>query len=306
MANSGVSDKIQVLGETAFGDGGAAGETVFGVTKTFSWNVDSSTTQSYGLETAGPQGTVNVDGVLQITGTHEWEFTDGRELKAIMGDLPTNTGGNFTLDVANTLPSYSVKAVDEASASENVIIKGLKYTKFSISVTREETILITADWLAQTIEDTSAFTPTVSSVEPLVYLDGCFKIGGSTLSEVESITLEIDRQCVARRFIQDYTSGERRLINAIIEGPLAITFNGEVSAQREILEELFGSTTLQDTRSDNTISLEFERGSVALDLDVTGARITTSGRTLDKTEEVALQDFSGVALDISGSGTYSA
>ena len=306
MASSGISDKIQVLEESAFGDGGAAGEVVFGVTKTFSWTADTSSQQSYGLETAGPQATVNTDGVLQVTGTHEWEFTDGRELKAIMGSLPTNTGGNFTLDVAGALPSYSVKAVDEAGESENVIIKGIKYTKFSISLTREDTVKITADWLGRTIEDTGSFTPTVASVEPLVYLDGCFELGGSTLNEVESVTVEIDRQCQARRFIQDYTTGERRLINTIIEGPLALTFNGEVAAQRDILEEIFGSTTMQDVRSDTTIALKLARGSVALDLNITGARLTTTGRTLEKDAEVALQDFSGVALDISGSGTYSA
>lgn len=302
MATGGISDKIQVLEETAYGDGGAAGEVVFGVTKTFSWQMETSTNQSYGLETSGPSATVNVDGVLQVTGTHEWEFTDGRELKAILGSLPTNSGGNYTLDVADALPSYSVKAVD---GDNFIIIKGLKYTKVSMTLTRDETVTLTADWLAKTVEDESTFTPTASSIEPLTYLDGCFSIAGTELAEVEAITLDIDRQCVARRFIECPAANERRLINAIIDGPLALTFNGEVGAQRAVLEEIFGSTTLQDTRSDVSLLFRLARGSVALDLTVTGGRFTSAGRTIDKSAEVAIQDFAGVGLDISGSGTYS-
>jgi hypothetical protein len=301
MATGGISDKIQVLEESAYGDGGAAGEVVFGVTKTFSWQTETSTNQSYGLETDGPSATVNVDGVLQVTGTHEWEFTDGRELKAIFGSLPTNTGGNYTLDVAASLPSYSVKAVD---GDNFIIIKGLKYTKISMTLTSDETVIITADWLAQTVEDEATFTPTVTAIEPLTYLDGCFSIAGTELAEVESISLDMDRQSLAKRFIQCPTTGERRLITTIIDGPLALAFSGEVGAQRLILEEIFGSTTLQDERSDVTLLLRLARGTVALDLTITGGRFTSAGRTLDKTAEVALQDFAGVALDISGSGTY--
>ena len=301
MATGGISDKIQVLEETAYGDGGAAGEVVFGVTRTFSWQTETSTNQSYGLETDGPSATVNVDGVLQVTGTHEWEFTDGRELKAIFGDLPTNTGGAYTLDVAGTLPSYSVKAVD---GDNFIIVKGIKYTKISMTLTSDETVVITADWLGQTVEDEATFTPTVTTIEPLTYLDGCLSIGGVELAEVESITLDIDRQSTAKRFIQCPTTGERRLITTIIDGPLALTFNGEVGAQRVILEQIFGSTTMQDERSDTTLLLKLSRGDVGLDLTITGARFTSAGRTLDKTAEVALQDFAGVGLDISGSGTY--
>ena len=96
MANGGISDKIQILEETAYGDGGAAGEKVFGVTRSFAWSGDTSTTQTYGLETSGPAATCNVDGVLAITGTHEWELTDGREFEAILGSL-TDNDPDFTL-----------------------------------------------------------------------------------------------------------------------------------------------------------------------------------------------------------------
>lgn len=303
MASGGVSDLIQVLKETAFGDGGAAGEKVFGVTKTFTWNVDTSTLQSFGLETSGPAGTFNVDGVFAVTGTHVWELVDGREFEAIMGTLVDNDP-DFTLSVANTLPSYSVKAVDEAGDSKYVIIKGLKYSRFSIALTRDDTIQITADWFAKTIENTTTFTPTVATVEPLTYLDGYFQSGTVDVAEVEDITLEINRNCQPHRFIENTASGSRRLISEIIEGPLNITFNGSAAAQREMLEELFGGSTMQDVRSDKNMALITGRGTSALELNITGGRYITTGRTLDKTAEVAVQDFGGIGLSISGTGTY--
>lgn len=303
MANGGISDKIQVLKETAFGDGGAAGEKVFGVTRIFTWAVDTQTTQNYGLETSGPQGTCNTDGTMLVSGTHEWELTDGRELEAVMGTL-VDSDPDFTLDVADALPSYSVKAVDEASDSKFIIIKGLKYSKITVSLTRDETILFTADWFGQTIEDTTTFTPTVTTICPLTFLDGYFQSGTANVGEVDSITLEIDRQCQPQRFIEQTASGSRRLISDIIEGPLAIAFNGTVGAQRETLEEVWGGSTLQDVRTDKDMHLIIGRGTSALELDITGGRYTTTGRTLEKSAEVALQDFSGVGLDISGTGTY--
>jgi len=302
MAISGITDKIQVLKESSFGDGGAAGENVFGVTKRFEWKTETSTQQSYGLETNGPQATVNTDGVIMLSGTHEWELTDGREFEAIMG-TGTYAGGTFSLDIADALPSYSIKVVDDAS--NFLIIKGLKYTKFSVELARgEEPIKIVADWIAKTVENTTSFTPTVATVEPLVYLDGFFSLGGTNQTEVEDFTLEIDRRCQGRRFIENTAAGSRRLISAIIEGPLALAYNGNMAAQRAVLEEIWGNTSLQDTRSDKNLVLKCERGSTALQLSITGGRHISSGRILEKEQEVSLMDFSGVGLDISGTGSY--
>lgn len=305
MANiSGISDKIQVLKEVTYADGGVFGEKVFGVTKRFEWRADTSTQQSYGLETTGPGACSNTDGVLQMTGTHEWEFTDGRELEAILG-TGTGTGGKFTLDVANSLPSYSVKVVEDSTNYS--VIKGIKYSKFSINLTRgEEPITITADWFGKEIVTTTSFTPTCATVEPLMYLDGCFAITGTYQTGIEDFTLEIDRACQPRRFMEQTSALSRRLISEIIEGPLAITYNGNMASKRKVLEEIWGGGSIADVRSDKTLSLHIGRGSTELDLTITGMRHNTSGRILEKTQEVSLMDFSGVGLDISGTGTYSA
>jgi hypothetical protein len=269
----------------------------------FTWKVETSTQQTYGLESAGPGPTVNTDGVFSLTGTHEWDFTDGREFEAILGSLVQGTG-TYGLATANTLPSYSVEVVDEADISKYLKIKGLKYTKFSLNLTRgEEPIKVTADWIAKEIENTGTFTPSVSSVEPLVYLDGYLTVGGTDQVEVEDVTMEIDRKCVGMRFIENTTTNERRLISEIVEGPLSIAFNGNISAQRDLLEEVFGGATMTDVRSDKSVVLNIGRGDTALHLTVSGGRYVSTGRTLQKDQEVSLMDFAGVGLDITGTGS---
>lgn len=299
-AYGGVSDKIQVLEESAYGDGGAGGEIVFGITRRFEWRAETSTNKSWGLETDGPSATVITDGVIVVSGTHEWEVTDGREVKAILG---TKTGTTtYTLSTANTLPSYSVKAVD---GDDFIIIKGLKYSKFTINVNRDETITISADWFAQRIDDTSTFTPTVSTDLPLTYADGCVNFGGTAQTEVDSMVIEINRSIVPRKFIEcSAESNGRRIISSLIEGALDVNFNGVMGAKRSILEEVWGTTTYADTRANKTFSLNMSRGGVTLNLGMTGL-ITSIGRTLEKSAEVAMTDFAGTSLSIAGTGTYS-
>lgn len=304
--NSGVSDQVQVLKETAFGDGGAAGEKVFGVTQNFEWNADASVQQSWGLEDDGPGATVNVDGVTQVSGTHTYQPTDGREFEGIIGSLTDGTG-TFSLSTAKTLPSYSVKVVDDEENTNYLIIKGLKYTSYTVTMERGEIVSVEASWQAQTIEDTASFTPTVASKKPFTFLDGVFSIGGTNKANVDNITVEIARNNVPRRFIESTSTGDRRLITDIVEGVLNPTFSGEIAAERSVLEEIWGgSGSFQDTRSDKTISLKMDRDSTQVfTLDLTGGRFTTVGRPLEKEQEVALQSFEGVALDVSGTGTYS-
>lgn len=300
MAKSGCSDKIQVKKETTYGDGGIT-DKVFGITKSFNWKVETSTQQQYGLETNGPEATKNTDGVISISGTHEWELTNGQCFEAITGSYAGTSP--YTFSVSPTLPSYSIY-VAEGSTTYN-IIKGVKYTKFAIKLARgEDPITVTADWIGKTIETTGTFTPTTGSYEPLMYLDGYFTLGSTAQTEVEDFTLEIDRKCQGRRFIESTASGSRRLISTILEGPLVISYSGNMAAKRAVIEEIWGSTTLQDTRSDKNVVLYCGRGTQQLLITVTGGRHISSGRTLQKDQEVSIMDFAGVGINVTGSGTY--
>jgi hypothetical protein len=292
-----------ILKESTYGDGGLSGEKVFGVTRRFDWSAETNLNQSYGLETDGPQATVNTDGVTLYSGTHEFELTDGRVFEAIMGSVTGSPG--YVLDIEKLLPSYSVKVTEDESSSKYAIIKGLKYTKFSINLSRDEIITVSAEWLGKAMETTGTYSPTPSSVTPLVYLDGKVKWGSTYETGIDNITLELQRNIVSRRFIEATSANEKRLITALIEGPLNITFNGSQVAKSEVIQRIYGGTSMQDLRSDVTLALEIARGSTnTLNLNVTGARVATASRTLDKNEEIALIEFSGVGIDAAGSGTY--
>jgi len=301
-AASGVSNKIQLLTEVTYG-GGTGAEAVFGVTKKFSWNIDTSTTQSFGLESAGPQATVNIDGVMAISGTHEWEVTSGRELKAILGSEASGSGTGaspWALAVSNTLPSYCVKVIDESGdADDYMLISGLKYSKFSISAQNGNTVVITGTWTARKVADTTTFTPTVSTVEPLIAEDCYFVYNSTTAVELESISLDIDRKCVPKRFLEAVGTGDRRLISKIIEGPLTVTGSGSITGQRAYLNAIMGGTSQTDTRADVTASITLKRGVIIDTISLTGVKLNTLGMDFDKTSEVSLAAFTLLARGIS-------
>jgi hypothetical protein len=300
MASSGITQKIQVLKETSYGDGGAAGEKVFGATKSFEWREDTATVQTYDLESGLATPNKNVDGVRIITGSHEWALTDGHEFEAILGTISGTT--SFTLSEALTVPSYGVKVVDGDGFR---IIKGLKYGKFALAIARDEIVTIKAEWTAKSIEETTTFTPTLTTTEPLTFMDGYVKLGTTAQTDIEAFSVEISRVLSPRRFIESTSAGSRRNISAIIEGKRTTTFSGTQGAKTDLIKEIYGGATPADTRADKTIQLIFARtGSSALTLNLTGSRYTTLGRTMSKDDEVAVGEFGGVCLTVSGSGTY--
>jgi hypothetical protein len=305
IANSGVSDKIQILKETTYGDGGGAGEVVFGVTRTFQWRMETNSAKRWALESAGPGATFHTDGVMLVSGTHEWELNDGREFEAIIGTMSSGAN-NFSITAANSLPSYSVKVVEDAENSTFGIIKGLKYTKFTISASRDGgAIMVTGDWLARTYETTTTFTPTVATVEPLTDLHTFITIGTTAQTEVDAITFSIDRKGVARRFIEQTSSNEKRLISQIKDGVLDVTFDGAAAVKRSWIQQVWGSTSLQDTRTDTTFKFSVERGNSKFYLMCTNnARVLSAERTLDKEAEIALLQYAGSALGVVATGSY--
>lgn len=303
MVQGGISDKLQIFEEATY-DAGSGTEVVFGKTVNFSWDAEASVEQNHALEADGPQANFNIDGVVNITGTHEWELTDGRELKAIMGALPTNTGGEFVLDISKVLPSYAIKAINEDAENENVLITGVKYGEATITFNRDEPITISANWTGRRLVETGSFTPTVATNEPMVYLDGSVSVSGVAQTGVDNVSLTINRNIVARRFIEDTTVGERRYISRLIEGALSITLDGAQTANKSVIERIWGGGSMQDVRTDVPLVMKAAQGARELELTLSGTRFTNVSRTLDKQQEVALNEFSGVALDIDGEGTF--
>ncbi len=291
---SGISNKIQVLKETEYADGGVGGEQVFGVTKSFTWRKETSTVQSYGLEGDGAKATHNIDGVTVYSGTHEFELTTGKVLEAVMGAI---SGNDIT--IANTLPSYAVKAVDEGGETEDqILISGIKYGKFSINITRGSPITVTADWIGKTITNTGTFTPTEATIEPLIGEDAYISTGTAFSSGLDNITIEIDRGIEGYRFLEQTDSGSRRLISKIIEKVLTLTANGSITGQRDVLEEAFGGSTIQDLRTDSDYTLTIGRGSISITVDLKGSRVTTVEADYNKENDLSLMNFDLISKDI--------
>lgn len=292
---SGISNKVQVLKETAYDDGGVAGEKVFGVTKTFSWRAETSSVMSYGLESDGPKATHIIDGVQVVSGTHEFELTTGKVFEAICGAI---AGNNVT--VSSVLPSYSVKAVDQGGVSpQQVLISGIKYSKFSINISRGSPITVTADWVGRKIVNTGTFSPTTATVEPLIGEDAYFSTGTGFTSGLDNITIEVDRGSEGVRFLESTTTGNRRLISKVIEKILSVTSNGAITGQRAVLQEVFGGTAQTDVRTDKNFVVTIKRGDIDIAISLTGTRVGSVEADYNKENDLSLMNFDMVTKDVS-------
>jgi hypothetical protein len=291
---SGISNKIQLLKETDYDDGGVAGEVIAGVTKSFSWNAETSSVLSYGLEGDGASATHIIDGVQVITGSHEFELTNFDIFEAILG---SKVGDNYR--VTKVLPSYAVKVVDEGGATEKkLLISGIKYGKFSINISRENPITVTADWIGRKIVDTGTFVPSVSDVEPLIGEDACFLTGTAPATGLDNITVEIDRGNQGVRFLDCNTTGNRRLISKIIEKILAVTGNGSITGQRQYVEEILGGSTQTDLRTDKDYTVRIKRGSIDFDINFKGARFQSVDTDYNKENDLSLMNFALLSKNI--------
>lgn len=289
---SGALIKLGVIKEDSFGSGTGT-NTTLGYIQGYEKKADTHTEAVYSLN-GDPKPVAIIDGVLEISGSIEWQVASGEELECIMGGYDSNTGQLF---IANTLPSYSFIDTEDDTYH---IVKGVKFERVSLTSSKNNFLTARADWIGVKIEETST-EPTINtpSTPPFYFTDGYLEINGVVMNGVDNFTLEINRNTKSYRGLAQTTTGTKRLVTNIIEGKLDIAMSGTVVAQKEIYREVMGGATLQDTRNDVSIVLNFSNGSKTLTLTITG-RITFYDKKEDKDQEVVMTDFNAIGLDIQG------
>lgn len=298
---SGISEKTEMMSETAYGDGGVGGAEEFGFIKKISWTADANTTANYSTDGASKPNTL-VDGVLSFTGSTEYDLTDGRELESILGTLTDAGAGTFSIAVANALPSYSFKAT--STASENVHCKGLVFSKATISTSRNNKVSVTADWVAQNIiELGTAATPQTPGEKPFVYLDAVITFGGGTSIDLEDFNLVIDRATEARRGVESTAASARRLISVAIPKRLSVTGSVTAIAKKELFESVLGASTLQDFRTVANIVFTLTNATNVVAFTVS-ALINVVSKDTGAEDDLMLMSFDYLGKDITVAGTY--
>ena len=278
--------------ETAFGQGASSFTQQFGYIQRFRRSVDNQVRQ---VTSIGQKNyLVNIDSVINISGSLEWFPTDGRELQ-IIGALTDDGVSSWSIDVGNSIPSWEARA--STDSSNYTSIKGLKFTKVELRMAKGEEVLLTSDWLAKSITQTAGTINTITpSEDPMFFINGEVKIDGVSIASVNSITATIDFQSEAVRGIENPGSRE---ISEIVEKLTKITWTMDVDiTDTSIWDKLI------TTRSDFTLQLNMGNGTKTMTWQLTGSRITSGDDEIDASGDIATQSVNGVSLSASISGTY--
>ncbi len=300
---SGIIEEVEMMKETTFGDGGLAGSVEFGYIKKLSWSADANTTANYSADGDHKPNTLT-DGVLSFTGSLDWDLTDGRELECIFGKLTDAGSGTFTLATANVLPSYGFYGIlDSANNAQGL---GFKFSKVTITGSRNNKITVSADILGQNVETSSeTITPQTPTVKQFVDLDAKVTIDGGKAVDLEDFSIIIDRACEGRRGIEDVSTDERRLITSIIEKNLSVSGSATAIAKKEIFEAILGGTTIEDHRKPSNIVLTIGNDTNTLVLTINGL-VTVGNRDSGAEDDLVTFSFDLLGKSIAGSGTYTA
>lgn len=301
VPTSGISEKVEILKETAFDDGGAGGATEFGYITKLGYTTDAHVKANYSTDGQAYPNTL-VDGVLDFTGSLNWDLTDGRELTGILGTLTDAGSGSFSIATANTLPSYSFKAI--VSSDQNVHGKGMKFSNMKLNASRDSKITMSGDFVArQVIELATSVTPQTPTEKPFVDLDLSVTIDGGTAVDLEDISLSIDRGSIGRRGIEDTTAGERRLISSIISTKGIVTGSATAIGKKEIFESVLGGSTLTDYRSNANVVVTIGNGTNTLVFTIP-ARLSTTGKDIGAEDDLLVVTFDFIGTTPTVSGTY--
>ncbi|RLA75220.1 MAG: hypothetical protein DRG78_20700 [Epsilonproteobacteria bacterium] len=299
----GISDKIAMGKETTFGTETSSYDVKLGIPQTFKWTSTASTKKIACLGNGVKYYKV-VDGVESISGSVEYYLTHGKELEFIFGDY-SDDGSNFTLDVSTPLPSYSIKA--QYDNSNYVKILGVKFTKATLTFTKDDIVKVTADWLAQSISEVSGTNTddATDSNDEITFLDGYIKIGTDVVAAVNSATLTIDWKSEALRGIEQVSAGDRRKITEIVEKNLDISgdLEADITSSIDLFQKYFGGTSIQDNRSTATITFNLARGSHTFTITLSDVTFTDINKESKAELEPRTVSLSFTALDIDATGT---
>lgn len=301
-ATSGISEKVQLKLETAYGDGGAGAAVANVLIRKLAWTADSHLSANYSVDGTGIANTLT-DGVLSFNGTLDTYISDGRELVYAIG----TAGGaspNFTIAVANVLPSFGFYAVNDSGASDNVNGKGFKVSKVTIKGSRGNKVEATYNIVGKNVvESATAVTPGTSTTSPFVDLDTVMTINGGVAVNLEDWQLTIDRATEARRGIESATTNTKRLITAAIEKKLSVTGSGTAVADKLIYEALMGGAALTDTRTPANIVITITNATNSITFTTSGL-ISVVGRNSGAEDNLMIMKFDFIGKSIAVAGTF--
>lgn len=253
---------------------------------------------------AGHQPTLQeaVDGMTEISVSIDCEPPS---LKAtqVVGSYTEDSGtGTWEVDLTDELPRMRAKI--QATATKVLVVEGIKFDGFTITIQNGEVVEMTlpegqnGNATHAELRDTTITTPDLDG-KPDSYLDVKASLDNETIGSGENLTVEYRRNIKAKRGIQEYTTGERRLADEITEGNKNFNWDATVEVtDDQPFRVHFNDSSYPLQISDFSSEVPFQvtlnqadatKGSIEL----TGGKPSDLGGELLNDDEVRTIDMSG-------------
>ena len=256
---------------------------------------------------AGHQPTLQeaVDGMTEISVSIDCEPPT---LKAaqVVGDYSEDTGaGTWTVDLTDQLPELRAKI--QATSDKVLVVEGLKFDGFTLTIRSGEVVEMTVpdgnngNATYVELQDTTITTPDLEG-KPDSYLDNTVSLDSETVGSIETATIEYRRNIQARRSIQEYTSGERRLPDEITEGNKRFTWDTTIEisddqAFRVHFNDDSYPLTLADFSESVPVEITLDQAdSTSGSIELQGGRPSDLGGELLNDDDIRTVDMSGNGL----------
>jgi hypothetical protein len=162
-------------------------------------------------------------GALKVSGTIEgnlrpkqmmpfWLSLFGPSV-ALVGTDPIATGWKFTLDAPSSMQLKIGENTSAATTDMELGYMGVGIKSANINVAAKEFVTARFDWFAKNYTAASPYSPPASgdyvTEDPVVFYNATINIGGTTVTKIKSMTINIDRKVDEERFvIGDFTLNE--------------------------------------------------------------------------------------------------
>lgn len=253
-----------------------------GWVQTFSYEVDEGT-ESVATIDGSANNAINIDGVIEITGSLETNLYSLKSLQ-VLGTYDS-VAGTVTWD--DSLPTFDAKA--DIDGSDVATISDLKFGTVTIDFEQDGAITMSADFTGKTFSKaTESISPTTASTEWMQGFDASVSIGGSVVGSVESGSISFERSTDGIRGI---TSSSSRTVDEIKEKMKGISVDLTIHITDATA---WSEVTTADDRSDTSLTLTTTAG----DINLSGVRFQTLGAEKSNDGEVRTVDLSGTALSV--------
>lgn len=275
---SGINTYVIFGEETAFATPATpSGSSYVDKVTSFTATVTNNMIRSQGIG-EGRNATASVNGVLDVSGSMEWQFTDPSFLQycVIAVESGAGTAGDpYEIQEVDQIgyestqcPTLTLEEGKDYGSNDDVVsYDGVAINSFTLNASLGEIVTCTADWVARTAtSSTTVETYTAPTNRPFTFVDGSMTVGSDTVGELQSFSLtcanNVDTfRSMGSRLISQPIAGIRRYDFSIT---LKLDYNDAAStlsgleARGIVFDGTTSSTSPADSAQNTAVAVSFD------------------------------------------------